>query len=192
MEAGGLREERSGAVLTAALAGLGAAVVGGIAWGLIFRWTDYEVGFAAWGIGFGVGTAVAFAAQGRRGAPFQAIALLLALSGILLGKYLGFVWVGRDVLHEAGLTLSLPLLSSDTARLFWDSRSDVWSGWDLLWAGLAVVTAYRIPRSEQAKQPLDVSAGEPRLPVHAEPAPAVNASDWADRAESPADRTGER
>jgi hypothetical protein len=33
------------------------------------------------------------------------------------------------------------VFSSDTVRLFWDLRSDVWSGWDLLWAGLAVVTA---------------------------------------------------
>jgi hypothetical protein len=149
MEAGGFREERSGAVLTAALAGLGAAVVGGIAWGLIVRWTDYEIGFAAWGIGFIVGTAVLFGAQGKRGTPFQLLAVVLALVGIVLGKYLAFVWVGQDVLDEAGFSLSLPVFSTDTLRLFWDSRSDVWGGWDLLWAGLAVVTAFRIPQEEK-------------------------------------------
>src|SRR5262249_25426581 len=55
MEAGVFHEDRSGAVLTAALAGLGAAVGGGVAWGLIVKWTDYAIGFAAWGIGLGVG-----------------------------------------------------------------------------------------------------------------------------------------
>lgn len=146
MEAGGFREERSGAALTAGLAGLGAAVVGGIAWGLIVRWTDYEIGFAAWGIGFIVGTAVVFGAQGQRGTPFQLLAVALALAGILLGKYLAFVWTGQDVIDEAGFTFSLPVFSADTVRLFWDSRADVWGGFDLLWAGLAVATAFRIPQ----------------------------------------------
>jgi len=190
MEAGMFREERSGAVLTAALAGLGAAIVGGVAWGLIVRWTDYEIGFAAWGIGFVVGTAVALGAQGRRGRPFQGLAIVLALAGIVLGKYLAFVWVGQDVLGNVGL--SLPLFSSDTARLFWDSRSEVWSAWDLLWAGLAVVTAFRIPRREQAEPLWAPAAGDPRVPAPAEPAPVVSGSDWADRVESPGDRSGER
>jgi hypothetical protein len=151
MEAGGFREERSGVVLTAALAGLGAAVVGGVAWGLIVKWTDYEIGFAAWGIGFIVGTAVVLGAQGKRGAPFQLLAVVLALVGIVLGKYLAFVWVGQDVFDKVGL--SLPIFSTDTMRLFWDTKSDVWGGWDLLWAGLAVVTAFRIPQHEREQQP---------------------------------------
>jgi len=155
MEAGAFREERSGAVLTAALAGLGAAVAGGIAWGLIVKWTDYEIGFAAWGIGFIVGTAVAFGAQGKRGTPFQLLAVGLALAGIVLGKYLAFVWIGQDVLGKLGL--SLPIFSTDTLRLFWDSKSDVWGGWDLLWAGLAVVTAFRIPKHEREQQAGEVA-----------------------------------
>lgn len=148
MEAGGFREERSGALSTASLAGLGAAAVGGIAWGLIVKWTDYEIGFAAWGIGFLVGTAVLFGAQGQRGRPFQLLAVVLALVGILLGKYLAFVWIGQDVLDEVGFTFSLPIFSTDTMRLFWDDRSDVFGGFDLLWAGLAIVTSFRIPRDE--------------------------------------------
>jgi hypothetical protein len=149
MEAGGLREERSGALLTAALAGLAAAIVGGIVWGLIVKWTNYEIGFAAWGIGFIVGTAVVFGGQGARGVPFQVVAVVLALVGVVLGKYLAFVWIGQDVLDNAGL--SLPLFSTDTMRLFWDAKSDIWGGWDLLWAGLAVVTAFRIPQREQVR-----------------------------------------
>jgi hypothetical protein len=193
MEAGGFREESSGAVLTAALTGLGAAIVGGVAWGLIVKWTDYEIGFAAWGIGFIVGTAVAFGGQGRRGTPFQLLAVVLALVGIVLGKYLAFVWIGQDVLDKAGFTLSLPVFSSQTIRLFWDGRTDIWSGWDLLWAGLAVVTAFRIPQREQAKPAPEAAAGSSGLPPAGEPAPAVDGSaDWADRVQTPAERGADR
>lgn len=189
MEAGVFQEERSGAVLTAALAGLGAAVVAGVAWGLIVKWTGYEIGFAAWGVGFVVGTAVAFGAQGRRGMPFSAIAVVLALGGIVLGKYLAFVWIGQDMLGNLGL--SLPLFSSDTARLFWDSRSDIWSAWDLLWAGLAIVTAFRIPQRGARPEP-DFAVIDSHLPPPAEPVPAVNPTERADRVESPAHRSGQR
>jgi hypothetical protein len=173
--------------------GLGAAVVGGIAWGLIVKWTDYEIGFAAWGIGFIVGTAVVFGAQGRRGTPFQLLAVALALLGIVLGKYLAFVWIGQDVLDKAGFTMSLPVFSSNTVRLFWEGRSDIWGGWDLLWAGLAVVTAFRIPQRQQVKPAPETPSGTSGLPSAREPAPAVDASsDWADRAQRPAEQSGER
>jgi hypothetical protein len=199
MEAGTFREERSGVLLTAALAGLAAAVVGGIVWGLIVKWTDYEIGFAAWGIGFIVGTAVVFGAQGRRGLPFQVVAVALALFGIVLGKYLAFVWIGQDVLDKAGL--SLPLFSTDTVRLFWDGRSDIWGGWDLLWAGLAVVTAFRIPQHEQARPAPVAAPGDPRLSpgVGSTPAPGPPSApathpdedDWARRTEPSAPRSGD-
>src|SRR5262249_30930162 len=171
MEVGGVREERSGAVLTAALAGLGAAVAGGVGWGLVVKWTGYEIGFAAWGVGLVVGTAVAFGAQGLRGRSFQVLAVVLALVGIVLGKYLAFVWIGQDVFHDLGL--SLPFFSTHTVRLFWDTRSDVWGGFDLLWAGLAVVTAFRIPKGKQAEPFFDVAPGDSLLPAPGEPAPAA-------------------
>jgi hypothetical protein len=199
MEAGTFREERSGVLLTAGLAGLAAAVVGGIAWGLIVKWSDYEIGFAAWGIGFIVGTAVVFGAQGRRGLPFQVVAVVLALLGIVLGKYLAFVWIGQDVLDKTGI--SLPVFSTDTVRLFWDGRSDIWGGWDLLWAGLAVVTAFRIPQHEHATPPPDAAAGDPRLSpgagttaataTPAAPASAADEDDWARRTEPRAPRSGD-
>jgi hypothetical protein len=169
MEAGGIREVRSGVLLNATLAGVVAAIAGGVVWGLIVRWSDYEIGFAAWGIGFIVGTAVVFGARHRRGLPLQLIAVVLALAGIVLGKYLAFVWIGQDELGKAGL--SLPVFSTDTMRLFWDLKSDIWSGWDLLWVGLAVVSAFRIPQvqpePEPAKEPAETAsswpaAGEPR------------------------------
>jgi hypothetical protein len=158
MEAGSFREERSGVLVMAALAGLAAAIVGGIVWGLIVRWTDYEIGFAAWGIGFIVGTAVVFGAQGGRGTPFQILAVVLALAGIVIGKYLAFVWIGQDELGKAGLSDALPVFSTNTMRIFWDAKSDVFGGWDLLWAGLAVVTAFRIPQHEHEPPPQEPDA----------------------------------
>ncbi len=157
MQAGGIREVRSGVFLTAALAGAVAAMVGGVVWGLIVRWSDYEIGFAAWGIGFIVGTAVVLGAQNERGMPLQLIAVVLALAGIVLGKYLAFVWIGQDELGKAGL--SLPVFSTDTMRLFWDLKGDIWSGWDLLWVGLAVVTAFRIPQPEPEPEPGEAPSG---------------------------------
>jgi hypothetical protein len=157
MQAGGIREVRSGVFLTAALAGLAAAIVGGVVWGLIVRWSDYEIGFAAWGIGFIVGTAVVLGAQNERGMPLQLIAVVLALFGIVLGKYLAFVWIGQDELGKAGI--SLPVFSTDTMRLFWDLKSDIWGGWDLLWVGLAVVSAFRIPQPEPEPEPAEAPNG---------------------------------
>lgn len=157
------------AVLRAAGVGVVAAIVGGIVWGLIVKWTQYELGFVAWGIGFLVGTAVVYGARNLRGIPFQLIAVVFALLGIAIGKYLGFVWVGQDELDKIGI--DLPLFSKDTFDLYWDARKDVWGWWDLLWVGLAVVTAFRIPQHEHEHEPEAEPAQEPR-PGHEHEGPA--------------------
>jgi hypothetical protein len=54
--------------------------------------------------------------------------------------------------------IDLPVFSTDTIDLWWDARSDVWGGWDLLWVGLAVFTAFRIPQHERDEP------AEPALP----------------------------
>jgi hypothetical protein len=151
------REEVGGAFPIAALAGLVAAVAGGVLWGLIVRWSGYEVGFVAWGIGFLVGTAIVVGARGPRGLPYQVAAVVLALLGILLGKYLGFAWTLADAIEEEGITgVSFPVFSRDTWDAFMEARDEVWSIFDLLWIGLAVLTAFRIPaipRAEPVEEP---------------------------------------
>jgi hypothetical protein len=144
-------EDRSpaGIYVPAILAGLLAAIAGGIAWGLIVKWTDYEVGFVAWGIGFLTGIAVLTATRGSRGLTFQAIAIVCALLGIAVGKYLGFVWGLQEAAKDAGVAVSIPVFSGDTIDLFFDELGEVFGLFDLLWTGFAVYSAWRALQPEE-------------------------------------------
>jgi hypothetical protein len=128
-----------------------AAVVGGVAWGLIVKLSDYEVGFVAWGIGFLVGTAVVLATSGAKGRQFQVIAVAFALVGILIGKYLGFALIVQEDAESFGA--SIGLFSSDMFRLFREELDAVFGLFDLLWVGLAVFSAWRIPQVEDPEGP---------------------------------------
>jgi hypothetical protein len=156
-------------LLPAVGAGLVAAIACGVIWGLIVKWSEYEVGFVAWGIGFVVATAVLFATRGARGIPYQAVGIVFALLGILVGKYLAFVWVLQDVAREeTGGLIDVPIFSGDTVDLFWSARSDVFSWIDLLWAALAVITAWRVLGPEEP-EPEAVPAGEPEQRPQTQP-----------------------
>lgn len=115
----------------ATLAGLFAALVGAIAWGVIADRTQYEVGIVAWGIGFLTGFAVQRGGGERKGPALQAIAVVTALLGVLLGKYLAFA-----------LVVDLPVLAGDTISTFRANLGNVFGLYDLLWVGFAVVTAW--------------------------------------------------
>ncbi len=123
----------TGALLRPALAAFAAAIAGGVVWGLIVKWTAYEIGFVAAGIGILAGLAVVAASRGARGLPLQVIAIVAALVGVVVGKYLGYLWFGE----ENGYTFR-----------------EMWSWWDALWIGLAVVMAYRIADHESEEPEL--------------------------------------
>jgi hypothetical protein len=127
----------------AAAAALAAAIAGGIAWALIVRSTDYEVGLVAWAIGWVAGTAAVAGGRGARGMPLQIAAVVAALLGILLGKYLSYAWTLQDAAEEQGV--SLGLFSDETRTFFRDDLGDVFGWFDLIFIGLAVFTAFRIP-----------------------------------------------
>jgi hypothetical protein len=139
--------EPSRSLLPAIAAGLVAALVGGIVWGLIVKISDYEVGFVAWGIGFIAGTAVVLASGGAKGPRLQAIAVVSALLGILLGKYLSYAFVVQE--QAKSFDQSIGLVSGDMFSFFRQDLDIVFSFFDLLWVGLAVVTAWRIPQLEK-------------------------------------------
>jgi len=149
-------EDRSAAALyvPAVLAGLVAAIAGGVAWGLIVKSTDYEIGFAAWGIGFLTAIAILTATRGSRGLPFQAIAIVCALLGILIGKYLAFAWVVEASFTKqagTGADVNVPIFSGDTINLFRHNLDLVFDWIDLLWVGFAVYTAWRTLQPEEPK-----------------------------------------
>jgi len=139
-----------GALAPAALAGLVAAIVAGVIWGLIVKTTNYEIGIAAWGVGLLAGWGVHLAAGRRIRPELAAIAVVAALLGILLGKYLSFVFVARD--EGSKLGLDIPLFSSRTWNLFWDSKGDVFSFFDVVWIALAVVTAARVAMASYGRR----------------------------------------
>ena len=132
-------------------AGLAAAVVGGVAWALIVKSTDYEVGILAWAIGFIVGTAAVFATRGGTGRQLQVVAVVLALTGILLGKYLGYALI----LHEEAQTFGeeIGLFSSTMLEFFREDLDLVFGLFDLLWVGLAVASAWRITQAREPELP---------------------------------------
>ena len=136
--------EPTGSPALAVPAALVAAVAGGIAWALIVKWTGYEIGIAAWGIGFLTGSAVVFATRGGKGPVLQAIAIVTALLGILLGKYLGYAFEIQEQADEAGV--SLGLFSSEMRTFFREDLDRVFGLFDLLWVGFAVFTAWRVPQ----------------------------------------------
>ena len=139
--------EPSGSLLPAIAVGLVAAIVGGVVWGLIVKISDYEIGIIAWGIGFLAGTAVVLATRGAKGQPLQVIAVICALVGVLLGKYLSFAFSVQDEADAAGV--SIGLVSSDMFRLFRENLDIVFSFFDLLWVGFAVFSAWRIPKVDE-------------------------------------------
>ncbi len=177
------RATESGSTGLALLAGLAAAVAGGIAWGLIAKYTDYEVGIVAWGIGFAAGYAVERAAGGRRSPDLQAIAVVSALLGVLLGKYLGFAFAVQEV--EEGSGLQTGLFSGEMFALFRENLQEVFGLFDLLWTGLAVASAWYALRPDETE-------AEPAPPVTALPEsfpePFVTPSEPPRRSRNPVDR----
>jgi hypothetical protein len=139
--------ESSSSLLPALAAALVAAIVGGVVWGLIVKVSDYEVGIVAWGIGFIAGTAVVLATRGAKGPRLQVIAVGSALVGILLGKYLSYAFVFQDEAEQLGIDVGL--FSRDMISYFRDDLDAVFSLFDLLWVGLAVFTAWRIPQVDE-------------------------------------------
>jgi hypothetical protein len=137
------------ALLPAVAGGLLAAIVGGAVWGLIVILTDYEVGFVAWGIGFLAGFMVVRFAGGRKGVPLQAIAIVSSLVGIVLGKYIAYVYFIKEAVREQvseEAADSIGYFDTEVMRAFREDFSNVFSGYDLLWAGLAIFTAWRMAR----------------------------------------------
>lgn len=140
-------EERyTGSALGPGIAGgLIAAVVGGFLWGLIVILSEYEIGIAAWGIGFLAGFAVVRFAGGAKGMPLQVVAVVSSLLGIVIGKYISYAYFFKQAVSDR-FDVDISYLDSEIFRAFRENLSNVFGGFDLLWAALAVMTAWRLTR----------------------------------------------
>ena len=148
-------EEFSGDVLVPALlGGLIAAVIGGAVWGGIVIWTGYEIGYVAWGVGLLCGLGVMMMSQGKCGMPLQVIAVVASVLGIAIGKYITFFDIFRGMMtQEAGAEAIswMSMFSMGMIQFFAANITSMAGGFDLLWIGLAVYTAWSIPKASGFK-----------------------------------------
>jgi len=139
-------ERYTGSALGPAIAGgLIAAIVGGFLWSLIAIVTDYEIGIAAWGMGFLVGYAVVLFAGGAKGTPIQVVAVAFSLFGIVLGKYITYAYFFKQAVSDR-FNVDISYFDSEIFRAFRENLGDIFGGFDLIFAGLAVLTAWRLAR----------------------------------------------
>lgn len=144
------------AIMGGVIGGLLTAVIGGIIWGLIVKFTHYEIGYIAWGIGFVCGVGVVLFTKGKKGIPLQLVAVLSSILGIFIGKYFYFFYGLKEMLTKKGgaeVAAKFSLFSPKMFQLFVENISDMLSGYDILWVILAVLTAYRIPKGLGIKVP---------------------------------------
>jgi hypothetical protein len=92
-----------------------------------------------------VGIAVVRFVGGRKGAPLQTVAVLLSLLGIVTGKYISFAYFFKKAVDDR-FGVDLSYFDSIIFTTFRENLGDVFGGFDLLWAGLAMVTAWRLTR----------------------------------------------
>jgi len=110
----------------------------------------------AWAIGGLAGFGVALFAGGKRGIPFQVVAVLSSVLGIVVGKYFVFFHYLKESIAEeygAEAASNLSMLSEAVIQFFLENIELVMSGFDFLWIILAVVTAWRIPQGLGIKSP---------------------------------------
>jgi hypothetical protein len=139
-------EHYTGSALGPGIAGgLIAAVVGGFIWGLIVVLSEYEIGIAAWGIGFIVGFGVVRFAGGAKGTPLQVVAVVSSVLGIVIGKYISYAYFFKQAVSDR-FDVDISYFDSEIFRAFRENLGDVFGGFDLIWAGLAVVTAWKLTR----------------------------------------------
>ncbi|WP_315794563.1 hypothetical protein [Paenibacillus sp. BIC5C1] len=124
--------------------GLLAAVVGGIVWAVIAAMTERELGLIAIVIGALTGYAVVLFSNKRIATLHKAIAVIFALIGILLGKYLTVVYFTSELFSDASM-LDL-VFDGEMVSAFVETFTDYFSEpVDLLFIVLAIVSAWQIP-----------------------------------------------
>ncbi|MDQ0172793.1 hypothetical protein [Paenibacillus tundrae] len=125
------------------IGGLIAAIVGGAIWAAVAAMTEYEVGLIAILIGALTGYAVVLLSNKRIATVHKVIAVIFALVGIVLGKYLTVVYFASEMFDESFMQL---VFDGEIVNAFIETFSDYFGEpMDLLFIGLAIVSAWQIP-----------------------------------------------
>ncbi|MGC5775761.1 hypothetical protein J4O75_25950 [Paenibacillus pabuli] len=126
------------------IGGLVAAIVGGIVWAVIAALTERELGLIAIVIGALTGYAVVLFSNKQIATVHKVIAVIFALIGILLGKYLTVVYFTSELFSDAGM-MDL-VFDGEMVSAFAETITDYFSEpMDLLFIVLAIVSAWQIP-----------------------------------------------
>ncbi|MGF9697246.1 MULTISPECIES: hypothetical protein [Paenibacillus] len=126
------------------IGGLIAAIVGGAVWAAIAASTEYEVGLVAILIGALTGYAVVLFSNKRIATIHKIIAVIFALLGILLGKYLTVIYFTSQLFGDIGM-MELAF-DGEIISEFFATITDYFSEpVDLLFIVLAMVSAWQIP-----------------------------------------------
>jgi hypothetical protein len=129
-----------GPLLAAAGAGLVAALAGGAVWAVTVHITNWNIGYLAFFIGYGVGKAVHFASGKRRGIPLQWLAAILAGIGVEAGKVAVIAWWAVDQLHSDGINPTV----ANVVQLLRENIAAFKQPFDLVWIAFAAFAAWRL------------------------------------------------
>ncbi|HEY6111140.1 MAG TPA: hypothetical protein VIV62_01365 [Chthoniobacterales bacterium] len=127
-----------------AAAGLGAAIIGAIAWAIVTVTTKYQFGLVAIAVGAFVGFALRI---GNGGKAFGILGALLALFGCALGNYLSLIAFASAQQHIDFFTM---LNNADPAKVAGAMWDDLLSGTIFFYA-IALYEGYKFAVVRGAK-----------------------------------------
>ncbi len=71
--------------------------------------------------------------------------MVSSLLGIVIGKYISYAYFFKQAVSDR-FDVDISYFDSEIFRAFRENLGDVFGGFDLIWAGFAVVTAWRLTR----------------------------------------------
>ncbi|MBD0255212.1 MAG: hypothetical protein ICV83_05790 [Cytophagales bacterium] len=119
-------------------AGVSAAVVMGLLWAVVTVVTEFQIGYMAVAVGFGVGYAVRYAGRGFDPI-FGITGAVLALLGCLLGNFFSLVGFAAKSLDRN----FLGILSTIDYGMVPAAMMEAFSPMDLLFYGIAIYEGYK-------------------------------------------------
>ena len=151
----------AGNIVLAPTGALLGAIIGGIIWAKYIQWTGLTAGWVAIAIGLLTGIGVVLTSRSRR-ISIALVAVLFAILGILLGKYLDVRWnapqtVGiiethEDIPPEYAQSIAKMYEASEAGGSTWRLMRLRMEWFDLLYYAVAGFVAFRTAYSKRLHQ----------------------------------------